>query len=82
MALSKPQILELADALIMAAEKAQPVAPLTETHPDISVDDAYRIQLTVVERRLTAGRRTVGKKIGLTSPAMQKMFEGYLTTDG
>lgn len=74
MALSKPQILELAEALIVAAEKAQPVAPFTETHPDITVDEAYQIQLAVVERRLKAGRKIVGKKIGLTSPAMQQMF--------
>jgi 2-keto-4-pentenoate hydratase len=74
MALSKSQIQELADTLIKAAENVQPVEPLTETHPNISVDDAYRIQLEVVERRLSAGRRIVGKKIGLTSPAMQQMF--------
>jgi 2-keto-4-pentenoate hydratase len=38
------------------------------------VEDAYRIQLLNVKRRLADGRKIVGKKIGLTSPAMQTMF--------
>jgi len=40
----------------------------------LSVADAYRIQMINVERRLTAGRRIVGGKVGLTSAAMQKMM--------
>jgi 2-keto-4-pentenoate hydratase len=38
------------------------------------VDEAYRIQLITVEAQLSEGRKVVGKKIGLTSPAMQQMF--------
>jgi 2-oxopent-4-enoate hydratase len=74
MTLNETQIMELAETLILASEKAQPVAPLTEKQPDISVDEAYRIQLATVERRLSEGRKIIGKKIGLTSPAMQQMF--------
>ncbi len=40
----------------------------------LSSADAYRIQMINVERRLAAGRRIVGRKIGLTSLAMQKMM--------
>ncbi len=40
----------------------------------MSVADAYRIQMINVERRAGGGRRIVGRKVGLTSAAMQKMF--------
>jgi len=36
--------------------------------------DAYRIQMINVDRRVATGRRIAGRKVGLTSIAMQKMF--------
>ncbi|HKN12145.1 MAG TPA: 2-keto-4-pentenoate hydratase [Candidatus Binatus sp.] len=36
--------------------------------------DAYRIQMLNVDRRVASGRKIVGRKVGLTSIAMQKMF--------
>ncbi|NME97813.1 2-keto-4-pentenoate hydratase [Aneurinibacillus aneurinilyticus] len=60
---------------LMEAEKTKvPIRPLTEVYPGISVEDAYRIQLAAVERKTMNGARVVGKKIGLTSKAMQDMF--------
>ena len=50
------------------------LAPLTERYPDMSEHDAYRIQLHYVKLRVESGRRIVGKKIGLTSKAMQAML--------
>lgn len=40
----------------------------------LTVNDAYTIQLMNVDRRVVSGRRIVGRKIGLTSIAMQKML--------
>jgi 2-keto-4-pentenoate hydratase len=40
----------------------------------LSSADAYRVQMINVERRLAAGHRIVGGKVGLTSLAMQKMM--------
>jgi 2-keto-4-pentenoate hydratase len=40
----------------------------------LTIADAYRVQLINVERRVAAGRRIVGGKVGLTSLAMQKMM--------
>ena len=46
---------------------------LTQTYPDIEVEDAYRIQEYVVEARVAAGRIIKGYKVGLTSKAMQEL---------
>jgi len=75
MALTEDQRSLIADAILQAADRKQPVGPLTDTHADITVQDAYRIQLITVERRVQSGRRIIGKKIGLTSPAMQQLFK-------
>jgi 2-keto-4-pentenoate hydratase len=74
MALSKTVLVEAAQALLAATRDCKPIEPLTETYPGITVDEAYRIQIQNVEVRLAGGRKVVGKKIGLTSPAMQQMF--------
>jgi 2-keto-4-pentenoate hydratase len=52
-----------------------PVPPLVAEHPDLDVDDAYRIQQGLVRRILDAdGGRAVGYKLGLTSAPMQQML--------
>jgi|SRR5271170_1150638 len=40
----------------------------------LSVDDAYRIQLALIDRRLAAGERQIGWKVGLTAKAIQEQF--------
>ncbi|MEU2679402.1 2-oxo-hept-4-ene-1,7-dioate hydratase [Streptomyces sp. NPDC007107] len=58
---------ELADA-----ERERGVIPrLTARHPEATVEDSYAIQGVWRDRNLAAGRRLVGRKIGLTSRAMQ-----------
>jgi 2-keto-4-pentenoate hydratase len=65
----------MAQALYKAEKDAAPVDPLTVAYPTITVEQAYAIQLAGVEIRCTTeGRRVVGKKIGLTSFAMQKLI--------
>lgn len=74
MSLTSEQISQAAQSLFTATQTRQSIAPLTETYPDINVQDAYKIQQANIERRLQSGGRIVGKKIGLTSPAMQQML--------
>ena len=50
------------------------VAPLSERNPNLTIDDAYAISLGVLERREADGERLIGKKIGLTSKAVQDML--------
>lgn len=64
----------LATALLEAERERRPIAPLTASWPDLTPADAYAIQLEVLARKLQQGSRVVGKKIGLTSQAIQQMF--------
>jgi 2-keto-4-pentenoate hydratase len=50
------------------------IAPLTKTYPDLTAEEAYQIQLAYVERRLADGAKVTGKKIGLTSQAIQQQI--------
>jgi 2-keto-4-pentenoate hydratase len=64
-----------AAALLAAAERDRvPVPPLTGRWPDLTIDDGYAIQRHNVARRVAAGARVVGHKVGLTSAAMQEML--------
>ncbi len=75
MRLTPEQVKELASALHRAEHTREPIAPLTGQYPDIDIADAYTIQLKGVRQRLEAhGGRIVGWKVGLTSKAMQQMF--------
>ncbi len=64
----------LADELALAEQNCRPLEPLTDRHAGLSLGDAYRIQQLNIERRLAAGERIVGHKIGLTARAMQIKF--------
>lgn len=68
------RIAALGDELFGALEGRFAVAPLTEREAAPSLDEAYRISLHILERRLARGERVVGKKIGVTSRAVQDML--------
>jgi 2-keto-4-pentenoate hydratase len=40
----------------------------------LALDEAYRIQLALIDRRVAAGERHIGWKVGLTSKAIQEQF--------
>jgi 2-keto-4-pentenoate hydratase len=40
----------------------------------LTLDEAYRIQLALIERRCAQGERQIGWKVGLTSKAIQQQF--------
>jgi 2-keto-4-pentenoate hydratase len=64
----------IAQSLIDAEDLRRPVPPLTQTEPDFDITAAYRVQSLVWERRLSAGHRLVGHKVGLTNAAMQQQL--------
>jgi 2-keto-4-pentenoate hydratase len=62
-------------ALLAEAERTrQPIPPPREAFPQLSVGDAYRVQLANVARRKRRGERVIGHKVGLTARAMQELF--------
>jgi 2-oxopent-4-enoate/cis-2-oxohex-4-enoate hydratase len=73
------------DELYAALRSRSTVRPLSEREPDVTIDDAYRISRRLLERRLGDGEHLIGKKIGVTSHAVQRMLDvhqpdfGYLT---
>lgn len=83
--MNKEQITALARELYVAETSRTPVDALTNRYPEITNDEAYQIQLAGMGMRLEDGHTIVGKKIGLTSKAMQAalgVFEpdyGYIT---
>lgn len=66
---------ESARSLLVAYRSRQPIAPLVSTCPELTIDDAYAIQLAQVDAWLVGGRRVLGRKVGLTSPAMQAQMK-------
>jgi len=71
---SRNQIEELANVLWSASETRIPCAPLTE-EATFSLEDAYAVQKHNIERRLADGASLVGRKIGLTSFAIQEWLQ-------
>ena len=66
---------EAAAAVLWEADQTKvPIAPLTETWPELDVVDAYEIQRANIRRRLDAGARVRGHKVGLSAKAMQDML--------
>ena len=63
------------DELYQALIDRQAVAPLTDREADITIEDAYQIQLRMIQRRVDAGETIVGKKIGVTSKAVMDMLK-------
>jgi len=64
----------VASQLLRAEAERVAIDPLTETHPGLTVEDAYRIQLEQVDIRRARGAKVIGKKIGLTSKSMQRLL--------
>lgn len=67
-----PEIAALADRLVQAQQTRTGCPPLRDTITDI--DTAYAVQSLNVRRRVDAGERVVGRKIGLTSLAVQRQL--------
>jgi len=65
---------QLGDELYEALKACRTLEPLTNRHADITIDDAYAIQQRMMKRRLDAGEKVVGKKIGVTSKAVMNML--------
>jgi 2-keto-4-pentenoate hydratase len=71
---SQESIRQAADLLFEAARSGKPAAPVRTLLSEGDLDAAYAVQALNTQRALDAGRRLVGRKIGLTSLAVQKQL--------
>jgi 2-oxo-3-hexenedioate decarboxylase len=72
MSLSATTLADLAQRLEMAATDRHPIRKPTESRPGFSLSDAYDVQWALRHRRLAAGSRLSGLKMGLTSQAKMR----------
>jgi len=73
--MNQEKINQLGDELYRALRDGYTLSPLTDREQDIQIEDAYRISLRMLERRVNDdGERIVGKKIGVTSKPVQEML--------
>lgn len=78
MSLSPQQRQYLGEELFHALSACQTLVPLTERFADIDIEDAYHISQAMLNARLQHTKETVvGKKIGVTSLAVQEMLGVY-----
>lgn len=83
--MDKTLVSKLAREIYSAEVNCSPIEAITARYPEITNEDAYQIQLAGMDMRIADGHVLVGKKIGLTSKAMQVamgVFEpdyGYIT---
>jgi 2-keto-4-pentenoate hydratase len=62
------------EMLVGARASGQPCPPVRGLLPDGDVDAAYAVQAAWVADQIATGARVVGRKIGLTNPAVQAQF--------
>jgi 2-oxo-hept-3-ene-1,7-dioate hydratase len=72
MALSASVIEACAVQLEEADRAGAQIGQFSLSHPAMDIDDGYEIQRQWVRRKVAAGRKVIGHKIGLTSRAMQR----------
>ncbi len=88
MTVSTDQSKEIVDYLYTAERDAREVVKVTDKYPELTIEEAYKLQDQLLERRLEEnGTKHVGVKLGLTSKAKQVMMGvdqaiyGYLHED-
>jgi 2-keto-4-pentenoate hydratase len=64
----------MANDLLTAYRTGHPVAPLTDALPELTITDAYAIQQAQITSWRADGRVIKGRKVGLTSAAMQRQM--------
>lgn len=72
--MSQTRYEELAAALKNAEKTCSAIDQISIANVDLNIADAYKVQLLNIDQELSQGRVITGKKIGLTSLAVQGML--------
>jgi 2-oxo-hept-3-ene-1,7-dioate hydratase len=70
--LSEADRKKCADILMNAQKERKQAVQLSTTFPGIAIEDSYGISTEVANRKIAAGAKLIGHKVGLTSKAMQR----------
>ena len=73
--LTQAEIQAAAAGLHQAERQRYQIRSISIDHPEMTIDDAYAVQRAWVNMKLDEGRRIRGRKIGLTSRAMQEAMK-------
>lgn len=85
--LSETDLNKAVEILMAAQRDRKQAVQLSTTFPSIEIEDSYAISTEVMRRRVKAGAKLIGHKVGLTSKAMQRSSQidepdyGYLLDD-
>ena len=67
-------VTEAADRIALATSTGRPTPPIRTLIGDTDIETAYAVQQELIGRRIAAGAVVVGRKIGLTSSAVQQQL--------
>lgn len=76
---------KIAQELYDAEKGCYQIGMPTAANPGMTINDAYRIQLENIRKKVAQGEKVIGMKVGLTSKAMQTLLKvdepdyGHLT---
>jgi 2-keto-4-pentenoate hydratase len=73
----RTRIEQAATRLWDAASQRKPCAPIRDLIGSDGINSAYAVQILNTAKRIKAGARAVGRKIGMTSAAVQKQLGYY-----
>lgn len=74
MTLTRTDLRQAADRLIVAADTPRQCEPVRDILGDSDIQAAYAVQNLITEDSLNRGRTIVGYKIGITSPIVQRQL--------
>lgn len=80
--LSRELMMQLAEQTWNAEKENHAIAPISETYPDITLEQAYQMQILREELMTAEGHRVIGGKMGLTSLAKMKQMGMNKSTYG
>ena len=86
------QIEQLATQILARFDRVQTVDAMAADLAQLGIEDAYRVQLALVDQRCARGERIVGRKVaftsrtmtqfGVTESAFGSILSGGVFTDG
>lgn len=82
MSLSLEQMERMAEELFQAESQRREISKFTDRFPGLDVEAAYQIQQLLIEKKMKSSHRIIGRKLGLTSYAKQRMMGVFEPTYG